>query len=51
MSLPIEINEERQEPIYHQIEEQIMTLIVSEHLLAETALPSFVHLLLNSVVV
>ncbi|EZH68062.1 transcriptional regulator [Bacillaceae bacterium JMAK1] len=40
MSLPIEINEERQEPIYHQIEEQIMTLIVSEHLLAETALPS-----------
>lgn len=40
MSLPIEINEDRQEPIYHQIEEQIMMLIVSEYLRADSALPS-----------
>ncbi|QQK78403.1 GntR family transcriptional regulator [Salicibibacter cibarius] len=40
MPLPIEVNEDRQEPIYHQIEEQVKALIVSGYLPADTALPS-----------
>nr|WP_193550817.1 GntR family transcriptional regulator [Salicibibacter kimchii] len=40
MPLPIEVNDDRQEPIYYQIEEQIKALIVSGYLPADTALPS-----------
>ncbi|WP_240377063.1 GntR family transcriptional regulator [Bacillus piscicola] len=40
MTLPIEISQDRQEPIYHQIEEQLKALIVSGYLPADTALPS-----------
>ncbi|SDI80718.1 GntR family transcriptional regulator [Natribacillus halophilus] len=40
MPLPIEVNEDRQEPIYYQIEEQVKALIVSGYLPADTALPS-----------
>ncbi|WP_335338755.1 GntR family transcriptional regulator [Lentibacillus amyloliquefaciens] len=38
--LPIEVDEDRQEPIYHQIEEQVKALIVSGYLPADTVLPS-----------
>ncbi|GAK05354.1 transcriptional regulator, GntR family [Geomicrobium sp. JCM 19037] len=40
MKLPVEVNEQSQEPIYHQIEEQIKALIVSGSIPAGTALPS-----------
>lgn len=40
MVLPIEVNEDLQEPIYHQIEEQVKALIVSAYLPADSPLPS-----------
>ncbi|GAK13771.1 GntR family transcriptional regulator [Geomicrobium sp. JCM 19039] len=40
MKLPVEVNEQSQEPIYYQIEEQIKALIVSGSIPAGTALPS-----------
>jgi len=40
MKLPIHISEESREPIYHQVETQIKTLIVSGQLSPDTPLPS-----------
>ncbi|SDY20582.1 GntR family transcriptional regulator [Evansella caseinilytica] len=40
MKLPIRVSEESREPIYHQIEAQIKSLIVSEQLPPGTPLPS-----------
>lgn len=40
MTLPIVVAEDSKEPIYHQIELQIKTLIISGQLEAGTALPS-----------
>lgn len=40
MKLPIRVSEESREPIYHQIESQIKTLIVGGQLLPGTPLPS-----------
>lgn len=40
MKLPIRLSKESREPIYHQIEYQIKTLIAAGHLTAGDALPS-----------
>src|SRR5690625_877367 len=40
MELPIQLAKESREPIYHQIEQQIKTLIASEYLTAKDPLPS-----------
>lgn len=40
MKLPIQLSKESREPIYHQIEQQIKTLIASGQLKAGTSLPS-----------
>lgn len=40
MELPIQLEKHSREPIYHQIEQQIKTLIASEFLTAEASLPS-----------
>lgn len=40
MKLPIRVSEESREPIYHQIETQIRSLIVSGQLIPGTSLPS-----------
>ncbi|OXM13536.1 GntR family transcriptional regulator [Paenibacillus herberti] len=40
MRLPIQINENSAEPLYHQIESQLRALIVSGQLLENTLLPS-----------
>ncbi|MRG86748.1 GntR family transcriptional regulator [Salinibacillus xinjiangensis] len=40
MKIPIHISEESREPIYHQVETQIKTLIVSGQLPPGTSLPS-----------
>ncbi|HLR70444.1 MAG TPA: GntR family transcriptional regulator [Pseudogracilibacillus sp.] len=40
MKLPIKIETESREPIYHQIEQQIKTLIASGYVSAEDPLPS-----------
>jgi GntR family transcriptional regulator len=40
MKLPIQIEENSREPIYHQIETQLMALIVSGHLKPGDSLPS-----------
>ncbi|WP_068677573.1 GntR family transcriptional regulator [Oceanobacillus sp. Castelsardo] len=40
MKIPVHVSEESREPIYHQVETQIKTLIVSGQLLPETPLPS-----------
>lgn len=40
MKIPIHVSDESREPIYHQVETQIKTLIVSGQLHPETPLPS-----------
>lgn len=40
MKLPIELSRDSREPMYHQVEKQIKTLIASGHLQAGDALPS-----------
>ncbi|RYD02113.1 hypothetical protein N752_27060 [Desulforamulus aquiferis] len=40
MKLPIRVSEESREPIYHQIETQVKSLILSGQLSPGTALPS-----------
>jgi len=40
MKLPIHVSEESREPIYHQVETQIKTLIVGGQLPPDTPLPS-----------
>ncbi|MDL4842080.1 GntR family transcriptional regulator [Aquibacillus rhizosphaerae] len=40
MQLPIKVSEDSREPIYHQIETQIKTLIISGQLPPDTPLPS-----------
>ncbi|WP_209863604.1 GntR family transcriptional regulator [Paenibacillus shirakamiensis] len=40
MWVPIQINENSAEPLYHQIETQLRTLIVSEQISENTLLPS-----------
>ncbi|MGM8364929.1 GntR family transcriptional regulator [Virgibacillus sp. W0181] len=40
MQLPIQLSKDSREPIYHQIEQQIKTLIASGQLQAGTPLPS-----------
>lgn len=40
MSIPIRLEKDSREPIYHQIEQQLQTLIASDFLRAESALPS-----------
>jgi GntR family transcriptional regulator len=40
MKIPIHVSEESREPIYHQVETQIKTLIASGQLLPGTPLPS-----------
>lgn len=40
MKLPIELSEQSREPIYHQIEQQLIALIVSGQLKPGTMLPS-----------
>lgn len=40
MYIPITLNKESREPIYHQIEQQLQTLIASEFLAPGNALPS-----------
>jgi len=40
MELPIQLEKDSREPIYHQIEQQIKTLIASEYMAAQDPLPS-----------
>ena len=40
MKLPIQLSKDSREPIYHQLEKQLKTLIAGGHLSAGTALPS-----------
>ena len=40
MKLPIKLSKDSREPMYHQVENQIKTLIASGHLRAGDALPS-----------
>lgn len=40
MKLPIKLSRDSREPMYHQVEKQIKTLIASGHLRAGDALPS-----------
>jgi len=40
LKLPIQLSKESREPIYHQIEQQLKSLIAGGHLTAGSALPS-----------
>lgn len=40
MQLPIQLNKDSREPIYHQIEKQLKALIAGGHLQADSPLPS-----------